>query len=124
MRQFNLNEYIINPNIEIITRDGRKARVICTNKKGEYPVAALVEAGGDSEDVISVTKDGRYTNCVNSRDLFFAPEKHEGWINICKCMNGENCIGNYRIFKSKEDAENVGMNRDDYVATVKIEWEE
>ena len=42
MKQFNLNEYLKTPNIEIITRDDRKARVICTNKKGEYPVAALI----------------------------------------------------------------------------------
>ena len=41
------------------TRDGRKARIICTDKKGDYPIVALVESNG-SEDVLSYTKKGFY----------------------------------------------------------------
>lgn len=48
MRQFNLEEYVKNPTRPIITRDGRAARIICTDRKGvgvdsPYPIVALIE---------------------------------------------------------------------------------
>ena len=33
MKQFNLEEYLKDPSREIITRDGRPVRIICTNAK-------------------------------------------------------------------------------------------
>ena len=43
MRRFNLEEYLKDTSKEIITRDGRKARIICTDAKGDRPIIALVE---------------------------------------------------------------------------------
>lgn len=39
------------------TRDGRKARIICTNKKGSFPIVAIIEAG-DSEGVLAFNEHG------------------------------------------------------------------
>ena len=33
MKQFNLEEYLKNPSRKVITRDGREARIICTEGK-------------------------------------------------------------------------------------------
>ena len=39
MKPFNLEEYLANPNKELITRDGRKVkRILCTDVKSKYPV--------------------------------------------------------------------------------------
>ena len=85
MEQFSLEEYLKDPSKEVVTRDGRKARIICTNAKSGYPVVALIaEEGSGREDTQTYTEDGAsYIGDQSSYDLFFsAPEKHEGWINI------------------------------------------
>ena len=123
MKPFNLEEYIKNPSKKIITRDGRNARIICTDVRGDYPVAAAVKHYDDAFDnVYTYTKDGIYhPNEKTVDDLFFAPEKHERWANLYKSgLKGYTLGGNTYI--SKELAERTAVR--DYVATVKIEWEE
>ena len=124
MKPFNLEEYLKNPSKKVVTRDRRTVRIICTDAKGDYPIVALVEKyNGTIDDAIRYTKDGRYFKGeTNEKDLFFATEKHEGWVNMFAGVIG-NCV-NSCIFKSKEDAEKEGKNWNSYVASIKIEWEE
>ena len=124
MKQFDLKEYLANPSRKVVTRSGRNVRIICTDKKGyDYPIVALIENKLEGyEGVIYYTKDGKCTaNESSMNDLFFAPEKHEGWINIYRDSdNGRVYTG--RPYDSKEDAEK--RKSDEYVTTIKIEWEE
>ena len=122
MKQFNLEEYLANPSKKIVTREGNPARIICTDVKGaSYSVLALVDKG-DYEGPTLYTKKGEYslgTEC--SYDLFFASEKHEGWINLYK--SGINWSLGSSIWQTEEEAKKwVGAA--DYAATIKIEWEE
>ena len=81
MKPFNLKEYLANPSKKIVTREGKPAKILYTDVRGKYPVIALVEHYQGTFDVIfSFTKDGKWcTDGTNSnKDLFFAPEKHEG----------------------------------------------
>ena len=124
MKRFNLEEYLANPNKKIVTGNGKKVtKVLCTDAKGHFPVAVLVESfDGVDEQAISYTKDGhRFITEEHFSDLFFAPEKHEGWINVYKW--GENYHYTGDIFSSKEKALKSIKGCDD-VATIKIEWEE
>ena len=74
------------------------------------------------EIIESYTTDGCCSsNQQDSIDLFFAPEKHEGWVNVYKEDKFYN-VGN--LFSSKEDALAVTKGYNVYVATIKIEWEE
>lgn len=41
------------------TRDGRPARIVCTNARGRYPIVALVAAKDGTESPISFTAAGR-----------------------------------------------------------------
>ena len=126
MKQFNLEEYLKNPSRKVITRDGRKVRIICTDREDSiYPIIALIKDDKrESEILVSYTKDGipaEYNEAYYT--LFFAPEKHEGWLNIFKGNNfyhAENEI----VYNSKEEAELQGKNYMSYIATIKIEWEE
>jgi hypothetical protein len=43
MEQFSLEEYFKNPTRPIVTRDGRSARIICTDAKRDFPLIALIE---------------------------------------------------------------------------------
>ena len=124
MKQFNLEEYLKKPSRKVITRDGRKVtRILCTDAKGKYPIIALIWIHGE-ERVYSFTKNGCWSKpgeeSVN--DLYFAHEKHEGWINIYKNAFGVHLPS--PIYQTKEEAEEEGKISDGYVSTIKIEWEE
>ena len=123
MKQFNLDEYLKNPNKKVITRDGNSVRILCTDAKGNFPIIALVEIHNDTELVIRLRENGHFYNYTeDSRDLFFAPEKKSGWINLYK-INSTISPGP-RAYNTKEDAESVIGDKSYYISTIKIEWEE
>ena len=124
MKPFNLDEYLANPSRKVVTGDGRNVRIICTDSKiRHYPIIALVEEPSRFENLFSYTEGGQMISYEPSEkyDLFFAPEKHEGWINVYHDLE-HNEIYCGRIYASEEEAKCA-----DYaytVATIKIEWEE
>ena len=130
MKQFNLEEYLKNPERKIVTRDGRKVtRFLCTDAKGPYPIVVLVENyDGTADNSLQYTKKGQYfIDGTSNSDLFFAPEKHGGWINIYFGKDGP--ISGNIIFNSKEEAEESSRHcnsftKDLYITSIKIEWED
>ena len=126
MKQFSLDEYLKDPSRKVVTRDGRPVRIVCTDRKGDgdHPVVALYPASQKylGEIVCTFCANGEFTMGIQSEyDLFFAPEKHEGWINVYRNMRyNEAYCG--RIYDSEEEAKNHANNAT--LATVKIEWEE
>ena len=122
MKSFSLEEYLANPNRKVITRDGRNVRIVCTDVKGaSYSVLALVDKE-DYEGPTLYTKKGEYslgTEC--SYDLFFAPEKHEGWVNVYK--SGFSWSLGTNIWPTEEEAKEW-IGAADYTTTIKIEWKE
>ena len=124
MEQFSLEKYLANPARKVVTGDGRKVKILCTNRKSTYPIVALVENhDSDNESVYSYRENGLYSLFSQSEEnnLFFAPEKHEGWINVFRDKDASVGTG---IFNSKEEAEKIGKFSTNYVTTIKIEWEE
>lgn len=121
MKEFNLEEYLKNPSQKVITRDGREVRIICTDFKNPQPIIGLVTDNDDGEGIYFYYKDGRcFIHEESYLDLFFAPVKREGWINIYD-SNSSFCRN---IYKTKEDAID-GINENFmYLTTIKIEWEE
>lgn len=125
MKQFNLAEYLKNPERKIVTRDGRSVkRILCVDAKGDYPIVALIKSKDEKEEYpFRYTVNGQFSPCYEKQaDLFFVPEKYEGWANIYTDCNNTDCLGT-RIFKSKDEAEKEGKKWEDYVITIKIEWE-
>lgn len=122
MKQFNLTEYLKNPSRKIITRGGYPATIVSTTFYQEnYPVVAEVcFSSYDKKQSYSFTANGSFLDSSEDpRDLFFAPEKHEGWTNIYPGP-----ITGVVVYKSEEDAKH-GANADaKVIATIKIEWEE
>lgn len=60
MKQFNLDEYLKNPNRKIITRDGRNVRIVCTNRRGlnVKPIAALITIPNGDEIIKTYWENG------------------------------------------------------------------
>ena len=124
MEEFSLEKYLKNPNRKIVTRDGNSVRIICTNRLDElYPIIALVNYDG-------VEKCYGYTACgkINilqdigcDLDLFFVPQKKEGWINLFK-VNSATTTG--EVYNTEEEAKSAIAKSLVYISTVKVEWEE
>ena len=125
MKQFNLEEYLKNPSQKVVTRDGREVRIICTDAKGEEPIVALLYNNiREEENVYTYNRDGYfYNNNDSCLDLFFAPIKREGWVNVYKFEDDKRTIG--CLFESEEEANLHRYDRASvYIKTIKIEWEE
>lgn len=104
----------------VCTRDGRKARIICFDRKFyhddgyNYPIVAMVN-DNDNELVHAYTQDGLLIgNKESELDLMMLPEKKEGWVNVYK----------ERIYSTKEEAIEATYDGVTYVDTVKVCWEE
>lgn len=124
MKKFNLEEYLKNPDREIVTRAGCKVRILCTDRNPDYPIVALV---GEATTVNCYTKEGQYfgDETPSSRDLFFAPEKKTGWINVSRIAQGNAGEITYTgaVYPTKEEAI-AGYGGVGLLATIQIEWEE
>ena len=100
----------------VCTRDGRKARIICFDKKdNQCPIVALVDYYDrkDGEAVTTYTNEGFF--CIHKKhpnDLMMLPEKKEGWILLRK----DGCV-----FDNEEVAK---KNCTDDYFVAKVEWEE
>ena len=124
MKQFSLEEFKKNPERKVVAENGRSARIICTDAKGSFPVIALInDEENDYEDIYFYTTNGECSDISDGpMNLFFAPEKKEGWMNIFRFGND---IQNSCIYDIKEEAElHTKRLRSSYVATVKVTWEE
>jgi hypothetical protein len=56
----------------------------------------------------------------SSLDLFFAPEKHEGYVNIYRSRERLWCGAIKRTETEAKEIEDIRFS----IATIKIEWEE
>ena len=126
MKEFNLNEYLKDPSKKVVTRDGRNVRIICTDAKGDEPIIALVYNNNrDEENVYTYNRDGSfYGDNYDCLDLFFAPIKKEGWINLFKDKEINYPYRSGIIHDSEEEAKEAIKGDPDFIATIKIEWEE
>ena len=121
LKPFNLEEYLANPSRKVVTRCGLAVtRFLCTDRKHTKPIVACIE-DGCTEVVCFYAKDGKVTsNMSTDFDLFFAPEKHEGWVNVYKSESDWSLGAS--IWQTEEEAKKwVGAA--DYATTIKIEWE-
>ena len=126
MEQFNLEKYLANPSRKVVTRDGCPVRILCTDKKSyNEQIVGLIMGNNGMEFISTWTQQGKsFFNSDTPNDLFFAPEKHEGWVNIYKSKYDGYDLS--QVYQRKEDAENEKYINDSdvYITTTKIEWEE
>ena len=100
----------------VCTRDGRKARIICFDRVGDFPIVALTDDREYKEEGVNLYDiNGKGSNeCF---DLMMLPEKKEGWVNIYRSQI-------YDTLERAKEAYKRTCNDDNYLQTIKIEWEE
>ena len=124
MKQFNLQEYLANPSRQVVTRDGRKARIICTDRAGlnAKPIVALITLPNGDEVIKTFWDNGIETaGSEDKNDLFFAPTKHTDYINLYFNEGGYFLGGG--VYTSEEKAKYIAIGDEDYITTIKVEWE-
>ena len=118
MKQFNLE--LAKQGKPVCTRDGRDVEILKWDiKNSTYPIISLI----NNEEVLFATEKGKSVcdNIQSCSDLFMKSEKKEGWVNLYETKKGVKA-GN-TIFDSRNEAVRIGSSNN-YLATVKIEWEE
>ena len=105
----------------VCTRDGRKARIICFDRVGDFPIVALTDDRDYKEEGVNLYDiNGKGSNeCF---DLMMLPEKKEGWVNVYYDNDASSHRGCRFIYDTKERA--VKEAGSSYITTVKINWEE
>lgn len=114
---------------DVCTRDGRNARILCFDAKGDRPIVALIDQNGLSDDYpYKYYSNGSFydDDTISDIDLIIVPSRKTGWSNLYKSSGDDgNCI--YRalnVYSSIEEARNHIINQDSYVDTVKLSWKE
>lgn len=107
----------------VCTRDGRSVRILCfdAKRRDEKNIIALVPSKGypGFEDLIAYPDNGiYYGEHENDNNLMMMPEKKEGWVNVYK----GGLLDTKSYPTEKEAFDKASLN--DYVDTVKINWEE
>lgn len=104
----------------VCIRDGRKARIICFDAKCDKPIVALIY-DYNKETVLQYLENGRFfVDQIDKYDLMMLPQKKEGWVNIYKDFEDTVCC----IYSTEKEALEEKETEEDYITTVKIEWEE
>lgn len=107
-KQFNLEEYIADPLLKVVMRNRRAVRIICTDKKGKYPVVAIAKNNKGEEEMFDCMADGTYIEGkISTRDLYFAYEKNKNMErksiedNIIRININEQCKKQHKMMLDK-----------------------
>lgn len=119
MKPFDLN--LAKQGHPVCTRDGRKARILCFDRKGGREIVALVDTPSyGQEEFFFYGLDGMLSHRAEGLDLMMASVKKEGWVNVYKRSFGyiTSTVMSDTEIEAKRDKDN------DCIDTVKVEWEE
>ena len=119
MKQFNLQEYLANPSRQVVTRNGRKVRIICTDfDNPDFPVVG--EINGYKWPLSFSTNGEAIKGSQQCTDLFFAPTIVKRWGIVYRKAE--------RLFDTREEAEKWMEEADEgekkFCSVCKVEWEE
>lgn len=126
MKPFNLEE--AKAGKTVCTRDGKPVRIICYDAKYKNtPIIALIDLNYE-ELIMAYTNEGKWSFASDNDtnyDLFMVGEKREGWINLYRGYTFSSCTSvDTEVYPTEQDAKIHIEANQDYLATVKIEWEE
>ena len=115
----------------VCTRDLRPVRILCYDMSdgiSKDNILALVSETDGSETAYAYNRDGTFMGAGEQHrlDLQLAGTKKSGWINLYRDRITDFLLAYSAVYDTEEDASRHVTCKDDedYVASVKIEWEE
>ena len=119
MKQFNLQEYLANPKRQVVTRDGRKVRIVCTDfDNPDFPIVGEIQ--GNKWPLSFATNGEAIKGRPLACDLCFAPTIVKRWGIVYRKAE--------RLFDTREEAEKWMEEADEgekkFCSVCKVEWEE
>ena len=119
MKQFNLQEYLAHPERKVVTRDGRKARIVCTDfDNPDFPVVAEIK--GHKWPLSFATNGEAIKGRPLACDIFFSPTIVKRWGIVYRKAG--------RLFDTREEAEKRMEEADEgekkFCSVCEVEWEE
>lgn len=115
MKAFNLEK--AKQGVEVITRDGRKAKILTFSRRNkDFPIVALIDCG--EEDTIQMyTIDGCYNKTKAESRFDLMMENTKVYMNVYR--EGDKYVLGNHTFSSREKA--IDCRGVDYVKTIEIE---
>lgn len=111
-----MTEIKFDPTKPVQTRDGRKARIVCTDRVGHTNLVALVMTDY-FEAVYSYYSTGKHISGNDGADLVNVPEKR--WVNLYEKRAG------FTLFTSEENALKTILKGEQdygkYIKTIEVE---
>ena len=116
----------------VITRNGHKAHILSFDLcNRDYPMAAAFTDSDGNEWVNTLTNEGKcfaFADKDSPSDLFMAPVKREGWVNLYQAPNAETLAElGFAVYATKEQADQSAEGQrtvNPRIACIRIEWEE
>ena len=113
---------------DVCTRDGRNARILCFDAKGDRPIVALIDQNGLSDDYPYKyhTNGSFYDDTISDIDLMIVPSIKNGYVNLYKnnSNNDDYIYNTSNVYSSIEEAHNHIVDQDRYIDTAKFSWKE
>lgn len=103
------------------TVSGLPVRIICTDRKGEWPIIGIIADKDGSEDVHSWTNMGKFTNYsyLDSRDLMNVPETKIYYVNVYW-----NRVSVFHLSLPHAHSNINEWNGAEYICTLKLTYED
>ena len=121
MKPFNLEE--AKAGKPVCTRDGHEVEILKWDAMGEQPLVGIIKFP-IRDTATNWTEEGKLDASIESDyDLFMKSNHHEGWINIVSDYYSSTEVSVRGVYKTKEDAK-LDSDKEDYITTVKVEWED
>ena len=115
MKAFNLEK--AKQGAEVITRDGRKVKILTFSRRHDYfPIVALVDEG-DRDAIQMYTIDGCYNKTKAESRFDLIMENTKVYMNVYR--EGDKYVLGNHTFSSREKA--IDCRGVDYVKTIEIE---
>lgn len=117
------------PTKPVQTRDGRPARIICTDRKDDgWPIVAIYadNSAGRTEGVGCYTREGRFGDygSDNRLDLVNVPVEREGYVVLYPHFEYmSNWAAAHKVFVGKSVAEKAAAKIEGGIV-VPIKWQE
>lgn len=108
----------------VVTRDGREVKWLAHDHGADPSFAVLARIEGSTSQVPLHENGMMFVRSECQSDLFMAPVKREGWVNIHTCTNGQPGVVAFcgNVWATKELAET--LQTPSKIAAIRIEWEE